>query len=263
MVKVAGQYQMGYGQLYNMISAGVYELVTTVSGVTATIRWSGVGLRTLTITLSTPLVVGDYFAIAHGVTLNSDFWDFDDVQSRLNIEEMLTATFKDSKSLFDGLFVDLCNPQFISKEALHKTLYYLRAFARQGMLCCNALSASAESIEFIATSPSMMTGDMIMMEGAGCSVGVAKVAETLAAVAERDRISQGGKHIRLVWLATIAQSTVGPVETNAAIIAARDLFLANSRPGDVFMCHWSGLGTPYNGAVRPLPARIAGVTGWG
>jgi hypothetical protein len=263
IVKVAGQYQMGYGQLYNLISAGVYELVTTVSGVTATIRWSGVGLRTLTITLSTPLVVGDYFAIAHGVTLNSDFWDFDDVQSRLNIEEMLTATFKDSKSLFDGLFVDLCNPQFISKEALHKTLYYLRAFARQGMLCCNALSASAESIEFIATSPSMMTGDMIMMEGAGCSVGVAKVAETLAAVAERDRISQGGKHIRLVWLATIAQSTVGPVETNAAIIAARDLFLANSRPGDVFMCHWSGLGTPYNGAVRPLPARIAGVTGWG
>lgn len=262
IVKVAGQYQIGYGLLYDLISPGVYRATTTVLGLTTTLTWSGVGARTLTIVISSPLVAGDYFSIAHATNRKIDVWTMTEA-GRQNVREMASITFQGVKTKIDGIFLDLCNTSFLSKSVFWEVTRILRRFAPQGKMTFNALYPSAEAIEFIANCPYVLAGDTILIEGAGCSVGVDSSAATLSAVTERDRISTNGKHLRLAWLATIAQATAGPVETNAAVLTARDLYLANSKKGDKFGAHWSGLGTPFNGEVRPLPGRVSGITQWG
>lgn len=262
-VTVAGQYLIGYGALYDEVSPGVYETTTTVGSLTATLRWSGSGNRDLTLTMSTPPAVGDYVAIGQFVNRFDDPW-FMNAAGRQNVRQMVSRTFGNSEftTQMDGVFLDLCPPAFISSDDLNEVVGIVRPFAPQGNLMMNITVPTPEGVEHVASCSNVLPGDIVFLEGGGCKVGVDNITNTLRAVTERDRISRNGKHLRLCWLSTIEQSAAGPVTSDSRIIKARNDFLANSQPGDIFMCHWSGLGTPYNNQPRPMPTRMSGITQW-
>ena len=267
IITAAGQFQLGYGQLYDQVSPGVYELTTTVGSLEATLRWSGSGNRDLTLTLSTPLTALDYVGVAtfvpRSILSGSVPWTITP-QGRANVRDMVSRTFGDPNftTAMDGIFLDLCAPAFIAPDDLEEVLKILRPFAPPGHLMANMTIPDPVNFLGVACRPSFMAGDIVMIEGAGSKVGVDSITDTLKVVAARDKLAAEGKDVKLAWLATIAQDVAGPVTSNAAIIAARNAFNANSRDGDLFMCHWSGLGTPYNTQARPLPLRMPGVLSW-